>query len=276
MAALLALLTSVLYGTGDFIGGLTTKRNRAIVVLFYVQVFGGLALAVTMPLYGATFAWRDVLIGVTAGWIGLLALGLLYRGLARGPMAVVAPLTALTSAVVPVVWDLAGGTRPSGLTGIGMVVGLIAIAIVSSESNDESTPVTVQVVVEALLAGCGFGLFFAALSETSDDAAPWPVLGSRISTITIMAVILVARKIDVGQVTDRGLLFVGGLCDTGANVVFLFALRHGSLAAVAVLSSLYPAATVVWARLVLKERLDGRKILGLATALAAVGLIAGG
>lgn len=276
MAAVLALLTSVLYGTGDFVGGLTTKRNRAIVVLFHVQVFGGLGLAVTMPLYGAVFYWRDVLIGVSAGWIGLIGLGLLYRGLARGPMAVVAPLTALTSALVPVAWDLASGSRPGTLTGIGMLVGLVAVVVVSSATDDDEAPVTFQVVAEALLAGCGFGFFFAALSETSDDGAPWPVLGSRVATVTIMIAILLIRRIDVSQAADRGLMFLGGLCDTGANVVFLFALRHGSLAPVAVLASLYPAATVLWARVILHERLDARKIAGLATALLAVALIAGG
>lgn len=276
MAALLALLTSALYGTGDFFGGLATKRNNAVLVLLTVQASGLVGLTATMPLYGAVFGWRDLLIGAGAGLIGLAGLALLYRGLASGPMAIVAPLTALTTAVVPVIWDLVQGSRPGVVTTAGMVIGLIAIAIVSMEKDGSATAVSARVVLESLLAGTGFGLFFSVVSETSADAAPWPILGSRIVSVTALLALVLLRRIPVQLPHDRGVMIASGICDTGANVTFLFALGYGSLAPVAVLSSLYPAATVVWARAVLGERLDRRKLAGLFIALVAVGLIAGG
>jgi drug/metabolite transporter (DMT)-like permease len=283
MAVLLALVTSVLYGTGDFFGGLATKRNNALLVLLVVQGTGGLALAATITLYGATFSWSDVAIGAAAGLFGLLGLALLYRGLATGPMAVVAPLTALTAAIVPVLWDLAKGGRPSTITAIGMVVGLASILVVSmggSEAGEDgarsSAPVTVTVVSAALLSGVGFGMFFSVLSETGDDAAPWPILGARVVSVSFLLLLAFVRRVPIRVPHDRGVMMASGVCDTGANVTFLFALRYGALAPVAVLSSLYPAVTVVWARLVLGEQLDRRKLIGLAASLVAVGLIAGG
>ena len=244
--------------------------------MMYVQAFGAIGLIVTMPFYGAEFAWRDVLIGASGGWIGVMGLALLYRGLARGPMAVVAPLTALTAAVVPVAWDVAKGNRPSAVTWIGIVVGLVAIVVISSERDHSTTPVSVRVVAEALAAGACFGLYFSIISEAAEDSAPWPIVGSRVVTVVGLVTLVLVRRIPVQQVERRWIMFFGGLCDTGANVTFLFALEHGSLAAVAVMSSLYPAATVLCARVVLHEKLDRIKIAGLVIALVAVGLIAGG
>ncbi len=276
MAAFLALLTSALYGTGDFFGGLATKRNNAIAVLLIVQTTGMTGLAITMPLYGADFVWRDVGIGAAGGLVGLVGLALLYRGLARGPMSVVAPLTALTSALVPVLWGLVDGDRPGVVTSIGIAIGLIAIVVVSMERDRSDTPVTARVVVEALLAGASFGSFFSLLSETAEDGAPWPILGARVVSVSLLITVVLVRRVPVKVEHNRLVMVAGGLCDTFANVTFLFALEYGSLAPVAVLSSLYPAATVLWARLLLGEKLDRRRIIGLAAALVAVGLIAGG
>ena len=276
MAALLALLTSALYGTGDFFGGLATKRHHAVTVLLTVQTAGLVGLTVTMPLYDAAFGWSDLVVGGVAGLAGLAGLTLLYRSLAAGPMAVVAPLTALTSAIVPVLWDTVGGGRPSALTGIGMLVGLAAIGTVSVESADKHTPVKLSVISESLMAGTAFGLFFAILSETGEESAPWPILGARLVSVALLLAVALGRRVPIRPAHDRRVMIAGGLCDTGANVTFLFALKYGALAPVAVLSSLYPAATVVWARVLLGETLDRRKIIGLATALLAVALIAGG
>ena len=276
MAAFLALLTSALYGTGDFFGGLATKRNNAIAVLLIVQTTGMTGLAITMPLYGADFVWRDVGIGAAGGLVGLVGLALLYRGLARGPMSVVAPLTALTSALVPVLWGLVDGDRPGVVTSIGIAIGLIAIVVVSMERDRSDTPVTARVVVEALLAGASFGSFFSLLRETAEDGAPWPILGARVVSVSLLITVVLVRRVPVKVEHNRLVMVAGGLCDTFANVTFLFALEYGSLAPVAVLSSLYPAATVLWARLLLGEKLDRRRIIGLAAALVAVGLIAGG
>jgi drug/metabolite transporter (DMT)-like permease len=276
MAAALALLTSGLYGTADFFGGLATRRNNAVVVLFVGQTVGMIGLAVTLPLFGAVFAWRDLGIGAGAGLIGLAGLALLYRGLAKGPMAVVAPLTAITAAVVPVGWDLVDGARPSTATSIGMVTGLVAIAVVSIELDSTRPSVSASTVFEALAAGFGFGLFFVLISRTSPESAPWPVMGSRVVSVALLGLVVAARRLPLTHRRDRRVMVGSGLCDTGANITFLLALEYGSLAPVAVLSSLYPAATVIWARVVLGERIDRQRTIGLCAAVASVALIAGG
>ncbi len=285
MAPLLALVTSALYGTGDFLGGVATRRSPVLGVLMVVQGVGLVGLLIVIIPFGdaigAAFALRDVTIGLVGGLAGVAGLGLLYRGLATGPMGVVAPLTAVTSVVVPVGWDLLGGTRPGPMTVVGMIGATVAVVLISSEpSTDDAPPVGVRVIGEALAAGCGFGVFFILFSATDPGSAPWPVIGARFGGLcALLCAAAVVRALDRGPTRPRGgwgTMVAGGLCDTGANVTFLLALSHGTLSVVAVLSSLYPAATVLLARLVLSERFTRQRLTGLVVAGIAVVLISAG
>lgn len=290
MAIILALVTAGTYGIGDFCGGLATQRARVVQVVAWSHVVGGVGALAASFLVAERFDWGDVGLGVFGGAFGMIGVGLLYRRLAVGPMSVVAPLTAITAAVVPGFWGLLGGERFGPLGWFGLVLALAAVTLVSMASDQVeagAAPVTAQVIGESLAAGVGFGLMFVFFDATGSDSAPWPVAGARVFTSTLLIGLLAlgarwaARTGSVGDdghllPRDRGTLgwIIGaGLADTTANVTFLAATNAGQLALVSVLASLYPISTVLLARLVLGERMTRPQGIGFATAMAATVLL---
>ena len=278
MAVFLSLLTAAMFGTGDFLGGMAAKRASILQVVAGSHLVGLIGVLAVTPLVADAFSWTDLGLGAAGGAFGGAGVALLYRGLARGPMAVVAPLTAVTSAAVPAVWGLADGDELSAAAWIGVGLALVAIGLVSVSTDSFTAPVTPLVVVEALLAGTGFGLFFIFLDITDGATAPWPVVGARLVTsVTLIGVILLTRRQLVPA--DRlgaGLIVATGAFDTGSNVAFLFATDQGQLTLVAVLSSLYPIVTVLLARVVLSERMTRLQLAGFVAALSGTVLIAAG
>ena len=283
MVILISLATAIIFGSGDFCGGLAARRATVIQVVagsHAVGLAGVLAVSVAVRSSPTT---ADLGLGVLAGLFGGTAVGLLYRRLAVGPMHVVAPLTAITSAVVPSVWGVVLGERLASQAWVGIALALVAIGLVSSSSAaSEHVPVTAQVVVESLLAGCGFGLMFVVFDATDPASAPWPVVSARVFTTAALFTFLFAAKVvkpnvERGLPSDSGtwrLIVFTGLLDTMANVGFLYATARGALAIVAVLTSLYPVATVVLARWLLQERMTSNQRWGFVGAMAATGLIA--
>lgn len=279
MAVFLALLTAALFGTGDFIGGLAGKRMNVIRVLAISHAVGLVGITIAAFVLAERFIFEDMLWGAVAGIAGFIGLALLYRGLARGPMGVVAPLTAITSAAVPAAWGLLVNDETLGsIAWVGVVIALAAIGL-ASWSPDDGTPITPAAIVEALAAGAGFGLMFVGLDQTVEASAPWPIVGGRIMTVAFVAVyfLLIRRESPLPAVrADLKLPAIGGLLDTFSNAMFLYAALEGDLVIVAVLSSLYPIATVLLARFVLGERLTRVQQLGFVAAMAATALIAAG
>jgi drug/metabolite transporter (DMT)-like permease len=295
MALLLGLLVALSYGTGDFFGGLGAKRAPAITVVLgsfalsavlLAIVNGGWVLLGTAP----TPADADLHLGVAVGLIGPVSLGLLYRGLATGRMSIVAPITAVVAAIVPLAWGLATGERPSALALAGVAVALVAVVLISSapthEDHPEDAPVPplAEVLPPAVLSGLGFGAIFVLLGAASDDAGLWPLMVSR--PVSVVAATTVAIAVGRRQGSIRAVLvppraalaFVAGagVLDITANAFYLAATNAGLLSIVAVLSSLYPAATVVLARIFLGERLHRLQIVGLAIAVVGVAAMAAG
>lgn len=279
MAVFLALLTAALFGTGDFIGGLAGKRMNVIRVLAISHFVGLIGITIGALILAERFIFEDLLWGGLAGVAGFVGLALLYRGLARGPMGVVAPLTAITSAAVPAAWGLVVNDETLGeIAWVGVVIALLAIGL-ASWSPDDGTPITPAAVIEALAAGAGFGLMFVGLDQTMEASAPWPVVGGRIVTVGLVAIYFFAIRRESpipANRSDMKLPAIGGLIDTLSNAMFLYAALEGDLVIVAVLSSLYPIATVLLARFVLGERLTRVQQLGFAAAMAATALIAAG
>ncbi len=278
MAVFLGLITAVCFGSGDFFGGLSAKKTSVLYVVGFSHLVGLIGVVVLAPFLADAFTWRDFGIGAISGSLGGLGVILLYRGLAKGPMAVVAPLTAIMSAAVPALWGVATGDSLSGLAWAGIVVALIAIALASMPAESDGAQVTPRAIGEALLAGVGFGGMFVLLDATADATAPWPVVGARVLTTTLLlAVIFGAKRSGLPTVRPAlGLIVLAGLFDTGSNVLFLFAANIGDLSIVAVLSSLYPVSTVVLARLWLNERMSQLQLGGLSLAVLATVLIAAG
>lgn len=278
MAVLLALVTAALYGVGDFCGGLSAKRAEVVQVVAGSHLVGLVGVAAAAPFLADAFTARDALLGAVGGVFGGIGVALLYRRLAQGPMAVVAPLTAMTSAAVPAIWGVATGDVLSGWAWIGVVLALVAIGLVSSVRDGSAAPVTASVILESLASGVGFGTFFIFLDATTSATAPWPVVTARLVTATVLITFLVARRREVVPPEPRalGLIALVGLFDTGSNITFLYATQEGALTIVGVISSLYPVGTVLLARLVLAERMTRPQRWGFVVAMAATILIASG
>ena len=274
MGSVLAVLTACLYGSGDFFGGIASRRNSALQVLFASQTIGALGLFVALPFFQPLFTWSDLAIGAAAGACGLVGLGLFYRCLAKGPMSVVASISALTAAIVPISWDLILGNVPSAKVFLGMGLGLAAIVLVSIRSSEGETKTLVSSVAGALGAGLGFGMFFSILSYASSGSAPWPIVSGRVTAVMILVGVSLIRKNEMMPKKSLPIVVGCAVCDTGANLTLLLALDQDSLAPVALLSSLYPVTTILLARLFLGEDLYLRRVIGLIVALCSVLLIA--
>lgn len=282
MAIFLALLTAASYGVGDFFGGMAAKRARVLQVVAGSHILGAVGAAVGAVLIADRIIGRDLLLGIGGGFFGVIGVALLYRRLAIGPMSVVAPLTAITSAVLPAGWGILLGERLTALGWTGIALALVAVLLVSMSPEDPdatSPPVTAQVIAESLLAGAGFGAIFIFFGATSEEGAPWPVVSARVFTASLLLITLYVLSKRTGapiMPVDSGawpLIAAVGVLDTGSNVLFIFASNRGQLAVVSVLAALYPVGTVILARLVLGERMTRYQQAGFVTAMVATALL---
>ena len=276
MAAVLALLSAATYGVGDFCGGLAARRIPASSVVLWSHLLGLVLLLASTAFVSGEVVGGDLLIGALGGLCGAVGVGLLYKGLSIGQMSVIAPVTALLSAAVPVVAGYVAGERPRGTAVAGMVLALVAIVLVSAEGDGSLRPTDLRGVTYALGAGMGFGLFFVALSHTGDDAGLWPLVAARAASVSVLGaaalVGVVSRRAPIPG--SRGLTAAAGALDAQANVLYLLAVRQGLVSVISVLAALYPVSTVILARVVLHERFAKVQIAGMALALPATILMA--
>lgn len=281
MFAVLALASAVCYGAADFLGGFTAKRASTVAIVVMSQLSGlGLLLLMLPVLPPSAPLAPDYAWGAIAGLTGGAGVALLYRALAIGVMAVVAPTTAVCAVVIPVLAAVAFGERPGRATIGGIVLAIVAIVLVSQSTtaepaHDPTAPHTgASAFSLALLAGVVIGFFFLALARTSEEAGLWPLVAARIVSVGLFAVIAMltsqSLRIPVGIL---GIVAAGGALDMLANLLYLIATRSGPLSVVVTLASLYPASTVLLARIVLHERLNARQWIGVGCALVAVATI---
>jgi drug/metabolite transporter (DMT)-like permease len=271
VTSVLALTASVLFGLGDFGGGLAARRLPPLKVVAWSQVFGLPVLVIGLLVVPApSVGWADLAWGAAAGATGLVGLVLLYSALAEGTMSVVAPITGAVAAGVPVIVDIVGGTRLTGTQTLGVVTALASIVLLSGMGRGSLTP---ALAVRAATAGVGLAGFAVAIAQTPVASGVWPLVGARGVSITL-ALALAAGM--AGGVVGSGsirLLALVGVLDQGANVAMALAIQRGPLGIVAVLSSLYPAVTVLTAIAVLRERPGRGEVLGICLAGAAVVLL---
>ncbi len=215
--------------------------------------------------------------GAAAGLFGGIGLVLLYRALAAGPMSVVAPTTALSASVVPILAGVVLGERPGALAFVGIAVSLVAVVLITRERvSEHHVPAGRRVLLLAFGGGAIFGVFFVFLHQTGDQAGLWPLLAARLTSVPLLA-LLVARQVGVRSFEVPRLtrpVVVSGTLDMGANICYLLALRHGMLSVVAALTGLYPASTILLAQSHLRERLHLPQVIGLGVAACAAVLIA--
>ncbi len=268
----LAFAASVLWGVGDFFGGLTSRRLATLAVVAISQLFGFGGILLVAAFAGGDFpGLTAIAAAMAAGLAGAIGLAGLYRGMAIGAMGVVAPISA-SAAVVPVTMGLARGERPSALQLAGVALALFGVVLVSREPGEEwrlSAGVPL-----ALVAALGFGGYFVFMDRASADDAYWAVVVARGFSSTIaLAVAAAWGTLRVGR-RNLPVLVVIGLFDVAANLALALALNEGYVSLVSVVASLYPVATVLLAVVVLHERPARSQALGGAVALTGVGLIA--
>ncbi|MFI6507313.1 EamA family transporter [Streptosporangium sp. NPDC050855] len=276
-AVILATACAVVYGTADFLGGLATRRAQVFAVVVLSQAAGlVLALALLPVLPGtptlATLAW-----GAASGISGAVAVLLFYRALATGVMSVVAPITATVSAVLPVLFGLAVGERPSPVALGGVVLALLAVLLVSRGSSEETSSGGYRSVLASVAAGAGFGGFFILLAQVPEGGGIWPLIGARVASVAAIGLLALAAGRTLRPAPGAPAFILGaGILDMVANVLFMLAQQRGMLSLVGVLVSLYPASTLLLARQVLGERLNTVQVVGVGFTLGAVALIASG
>jgi drug/metabolite transporter (DMT)-like permease len=285
MVYLLAIASAVFYGAADFAGGLTTRRAGTIPVVFLSQASGMVLLALILPFLPGAPTRMDLVWGAAAGITGGIGVALLYRALAIGIMAVVAPTTAVCAVTIPVLVSILLGERPVPLVAAGILLGIWSIVLVSRQDtgplsqrehrlSGRRLPAGVGL---ALISGIAIGFFFLSLAQTRSEAGMWPILAARLISTTLFGVLVVTRKESLRMPKSvLALVVLSGTVDMLANALYLEAARQGSLSVVVTLSSLYPASTVLLARLMLGERLNGWQVTGVGCALAAILLIVSG
>lgn len=273
MSLVLALGGALLYGFGDFSGGYAAKRLPPWGVTAASQTVGLVVLALGLVLFPAEqVTAADILWGVGAGVGGVVGIGLLYRALAEGTMAVVSPITAATTAALPVIVDVATGGELTFVAGVGVALALVAIVAIARERS--ASRLNPRLLAMALVAGIGFAVFFIFISQTDEASGFWPLVGARAMTIPLA--FLLHRYLEPAvrpPIEAMRWVVVAGLFDMGANLLVAAALQRGPLGIVSVLSSLYPVVTALTAMLVLRERLSSIQVAGVALAMTAVVLL---
>jgi uncharacterized membrane protein len=274
--ALLALASAAFYGAADFLGGIASKRAASVVVTLVAQAAGLVLLALLLPVLPSSAPLRsDYLWGAASGVAGSAGVALLYRALAIGTMSIVAPITAVCAAAVPVLAALALGERPGARAGVGIVLAAVAIVLLSRvrSAGQIATNSSQSAVTLAFVSGVAVGLFFLCLAQTSNDAGIWPLIAGRSISVPLFGLMAATATAGARLRLERGVVRTAigcGLLDMLANALYLIATRYGPLSLVATLASLYPASTVVLARMTLGERLTRSQAVGVVCALVAV------
>ena len=275
MFPILALGSAALYGAADFIGGLTSRRADTVAVVVVSQFAGLAVVAVALALLGTPSPGaRDWMWGSIAGVAGGSGVALLYRALALGVMSLVAPITAVCAVAVPVIAAvLFLNERPATLPSLGIALALVAVVLISQSptANADRGAMPQRSLALAFASGVAIGLFFLALARTSPEAGVWPLLSARISSVVFFVILMLAGRRTLSM-PGRLLPIVaaGGVLDMLANLLYLLATRAGPLTLAVTLSSLYPASTVLLARVVLHERLSPRQYGGVLLAIIAI------
>jgi drug/metabolite transporter (DMT)-like permease len=289
VVTIFALTAALLYGSADFLGGVATRRARALSILPASALAGLLIVLIAAAASGGPVRLPGLAWGLAAGAVGGTGLIVFYAGLAEGPMTIVAPTSALTATVLPVAFSLTQGERASLSVYAGALICLAAIVLVSSAGTPADghrgtggvfdrlagRGVHVRAIGYGLTSGATFGLFFIFLKNGGESGALWPVFAARLAgLVIIIAAAMVTRTRPVVSSGGARLLlatFGSGLLDASANVCYVLATRAGLFGLAVVLTSLYPGITVLFARLALGERLRPIQLGGLL--LAALGVI---
>ncbi len=266
------LASAAFWGAGDFCGGLATKRWPVYSVIISSQIIGVLLLLSLALTFGEALPpFDDLLLGTLGGFAGAVGLVALYRALATERMGVAAPIAGVVGVALPVLI----GALLEGLPGAAQIVGFgLAIFAVWFIARSDEAAFQRRDLGLPLLAGLGFGVFFVFIGKASDTALLWPLVAARLSSLGALSIVAaLTRQPGLVPRANWRLIALVGVLEVGGNAFYALAGRTGRLDVAAVISSLYPAGTVLLARIVLKERFSHIQSIGIIMVLAAIVLI---
>lgn len=285
LTVVIGLASALVYGTADFFGGLAAKRLGAVLATAIAAGVGLLLILALLPIVGGEWSSEALLLGALSGLTGAVAIGLLYACLAIGPMSILSPLTAVVSAIVPMAVGLARGEAVGVLGGVALAIALVAVVLVGFVPERGAVRPSLRGVLMAIGSGAAIGAFLVILDAAPDDSGLVPLVANRGVNSAVMfalalVMVLVARRRGrpprprADLVAGIRLALICGVFDALANLGLLWGVRIGDLSVIAVLTALYPAGTIILARVVLKERIAPVQYLGLALAIAASAMLA--
>ena len=280
MAVLFALFSSLSWGTADFLGGLASRRVGSLRVLSVSYPAGGVLITIlALLVVPGVLSSESVWVGVTSGAVGALGMGLLYAALAQGQMGIVSPITAVLSGAVPVLVGVIRGESLSPMAIAGILAAGLAVILVSREAGPhKKTPP--RAIAIAIASGLAIGAYLSVLGSAPDDSGIWVATIGRWFSSILVVIVLIIWLVRTGAGWSSagsfpwGLAVAAGGLDALANAVFQLAAQRGLLAIVAVIGSLYPAATLLLARFLLHERISRVQLVGVVLALAAAATLA--
>ncbi len=262
------------FGAGDFAGGIVTKKSPLFSVIIFSQLTGGLMLFGLASISGQTLpGLYDLFLGCCAGICGTIGLTCLYKGLSTGKMGIVAPVAAVVSAVFPVIVGIFIQGFPTILQLAGFALAIIAVWFLSGGKS--KAPTLLSELKLPIAAGLGFGMFFIIISQVSADSILWPLISARIASIALFLPIAKIKQKNLIPLKENfPMIILAGVCDAAGNTFFVLASKIGRLDISVVVTSIYPAITVLLAWLILKEKLTKAQWTGFWIVLFALILIA--
>jgi drug/metabolite transporter (DMT)-like permease len=265
------IASAAIWGAGDFLGGLASKRTSPYRVLFLGQLSGLILFFILALITGETYPLlSDVIWAVLASLLGVAGLVFLYRALAGGQMTIAAPVSALFSALIPVVFAIFTTGLPSVTTLAGFILAFLAVWLIS-QTDGLNLRFSISDLRLPLTSGLFFGLYFIALHKATLHSFYWPVTASRVSGVLVLGLIaLLGRQPAMPPREQWGIVILSGILDVTGNGFYALAARTGRLDVAAVLGALYPASTVLLAWIFLKEKVSTIQTIGILCAFAAI------
>jgi drug/metabolite transporter (DMT)-like permease len=268
---IVALLSAIVWGSGDFVGGLASRNRNQFQALALVAFAGMTSLLAAMLIRSE--AWPDtisLLWSCAAGVSGAIGMAALYQGLATSQAALVAPTGAVVSVVFPVLVGTLLHGAPTLEKWIGMIAGMAGIWLVT---KGQGTSRDARGLGLAILAGFGFGGFFLCIVQTDSSYVFAPLVVAKLSAVLFALLVLLVRRTRLPSIRGNGLAFLAGSLDAGGNVLYLLAARLTRPELAVVISSMAPVMTVILAALVSKQNVSAYQKLGIGLCLVAIALI---
>lgn len=274
MVGVLALVAAVVVGVGDYLGGRASVTRPALVVTFVGQLTAAVLAVVAAVLVGwDALRPSDLVLGGASGVAAALATIGFFHALAHGRMSIVAPVTAATGVLVPVLVDLFGGTDLGRVTWVAMALVVAAIPMVAMRpGGDGSLPLRAELLL-SVLAGCGYAMYFLLLGHTDESSGQWPVAASFVVGAAAIGIVVLARRAEVRPVPRAAV--ASGVCSVVAGVCIARALQIGPISLATVLGSLYPVITAGLAVRLDGERLRRLNVVGIVLAVGGAAVVAG-